>query len=328
MDKIISVKNLCREYVTYERGNSFGEAVKSLFIRKKIIVQAVKNISFDISGGEIIGLLGENGAGKSTTIKMLTGVLYPTSGEVNVMDFVPFSQRGKYVRHIGAVFGQKSQLIWDIPPLDSFALNKAIYSIPDSDYDKRLGKMLDILDIGGVVKKPTRVLSLGERMKCEFVMAMLHNPRIVFLDEPTIGVDIIAKEAIREFIREMNSEGVTFILTTHDLEDVERLARRVIIINHGDKVFEDSLDALKRHLGDNKTVKIKMKTPVPPMSGIEGVSLISEPGGLEAELLVNNAVLPINDFISYISNLGDIQDIAIKEPGIESVIKSIYGEGK
>ncbi|MDR2932419.1 MAG: ATP-binding cassette domain-containing protein [Oscillospiraceae bacterium] len=169
-----------------------AETIKSLFHREKVSVKAVRDVSFAIGEGEIVGLLGENGAGKSTTIKMLSGMLFPTSGAIKVLGFEPFRQRSKYVRHIGAVFGQKSQLIWDIPPLDSFAINRAIYAVPDRDYKERLDRMVTMLGLDEVVQKPTRVLSLGERMKCEFIMAMLHGPKVVFLDEPTIGVDLIA----------------------------------------------------------------------------------------------------------------------------------------
>lgn len=328
MKPVITVNNLCKEYVTYQRGNSLGETVKSLFVRKKVVVSAVKNISFTIGEGEIIGLIGENGAGKSTIIKMLSGVLFPTSGDIEVLGYEPFSQRSRYVGKIGAVFGQKSQLIWDIPPIDSFALNKAIYRVADKDYKDRLEMMTSLLGIGDVMKKPTRVLSLGERMKCEFVMAMLHSPRVVFLDEPTIGVDLIAKDAIRGFVRDMNKAGVTFILTTHDLDDVERLAQRVIVINHGEKVFEDSLEALSKHLGDTKTVHISMKTPIPEAGiTIDGVAVASRTGKKEMELLVDHARISVNDLILHLSGIGEIADISIKEPGIEAVIKSIYSDG-
>ena len=328
MGAVISVSNLCKTYTTYQRGESFGETVKSLFVRKKTIIQAVKGISFDIAAGEIVGLLGPNGAGKSTTIKMLTGVLFPTSGEVHVMGFVPFRDRKHYVSHIGAVFGQKSQLIWDIPPLDSFALNKAIYAIPDTAYRAQLDRMVDILGLGDVITRPTRVLSLGERMKCEFVMSMLHKPQVVFLDEPTIGVDLIARESIHAFIREMNSEGVTFILTTHNLEDVERLAHRVIIVNHGEKVFEDSLAVLRRYLGDKKTVRVITKSPIPVPHGVfgRGVSLLELAGDKEVVLEVDNALLPMNDFMSLLASLGELQDISIKEVDVDKVIKAIYNE--
>ena len=230
--------------------------------------------------------------------------------------------------HIGAVFGQKSQLIWDIPPLDSFALNKAIYNIPGKEYRERLDHMVSLLGLTEVVQKPTRTLSLGERMKCEFVMAMLHAPRVVFLDEPTIGVDLIAKDAIRGFIRDMNGNGVTFILTTHDLEDIERLAKRVIIINHGEIVFDDSLDVLKKYLGDRKIVRIVMKSPIDidGTAGAAGLDIISRSGDREAELMIDHSVVTIDSLIKYLSGLGDILDISIKEMGIEAVIKSIYGK--
>lgn len=325
-EPLILVRNLCKDYVTYKRGETLRETIKSLFVRRKVVVPAVKNVSFDIAAGEIVGLLGENGAGKSTIIKMLSGVLFPTSGQCRVLGYVPFDQRRKYVGHIGAVFGQKSQLIWDIPPLDSFALNKAVYGVSDSDYRARLDEMVDMLGLEGIVEKPTRVLSLGERMKCEFIMAMLHAPQVVFLDEPTIGVDIIAKEAIRDFIRRKNAEGVTFILTTHDLEDVERLAHRVIIINHGEVVFQDSLTALRHHLGDNKRVSIVMKNPItsPEQLNRKGIVLISRQSDREAEMLVDGAEMTMNELIATLSGMGEIQDVSIKEMGMDAIIQSIY----
>jgi ABC-2 type transport system ATP-binding protein len=325
---VISALNLRREYVTYDRGETLRETVISLFARKKVVIPAVKGISFEIGEGEIVGLLGANGAGKSTTIKMLTGVLFPTSGEIQVLGFVPFRDRKRYVSHIGAVFGQKSQLIWDIPPLDSFLLNKAIYAIPDATYRAQLNRMTDILDLGGVVRRPTRTLSLGERMKCEFVMSMLHRPQVVFLDEPTIGVDLIAKDSIHGFIREMNSEGVTFVLTTHDLEDVERLAHRVIIINHGEKVFEGGLQQLKRYLGDKKTVRVATKGALPPLDGIlgPGAELLEMAGDKEAVLEVDSALLPMEDLMKLVASLGELQDISIKEMDIDKVVKAIYNE--
>ena len=326
MPSIITVENLKKTFVTHKRDETLRATLKSLFVRQKVLVEAVKGVSFTVNEGEIVGLLGENGAGKSTTIKMLTGVLHPSSGTVKVMGYVPHAERKKYVKHIGAVFGQKSQLIWDIPPLDSFALNQAIYEIPEPEYRERLNNMLTLLDIAEIAKKPTRSLSLGERMKCEFVMAMLHDPRVVFLDEPTIGIDIVAKEAIHNFIRQKNAEGVTFILTTHDLEDIESLARRVIIINHGEKVFEDTLTALRHHLGNQKTAQIQMKHKVDPAryTTHPGITLQRQINEREVELLIDQDLLPINDFIDHISRLGEIQDISIKEIGIGMVIKSIY----
>jgi len=234
---LIEVENLAKTYKSYQRGNTFGEAVKSLFVRKPLYIPALKEISFSIDQGELLGFLGPNGAGKSTTLKILTGVLHPSSGSVRIMGYTPWRDRRKYVANIGAVFGQKSQLLWDIPPVDAFYLNKAIYAIPEREFKKTMDQMVELLGVGELIRKPTRQLSLGERMKCEFIMAMLHQPKIVFLDEPTIGLDVIAKDKIREFILEMNKNGVTFILTTHDLGDIEHLAKRVIVVNHGEIVF-------------------------------------------------------------------------------------------
>lgn len=267
--KIIKVQNLSKTYTTYQRGSSMSETMKSFFKREKVIVKAVDNVSFEIEEGSITGLLGPNGAGKSTTIKMLCGALYPTSGEIEVFtarshaegrtSYHPYADRKKYVKEIGAVFGQRSQLVWDIPPVDSFNMNRAIYGISKADYKERLDELAALFEIEEIMHKPTRVLSLGERMKCEFIMAMLHRPKIVFLDEPTIGLDIIAKASVREFIRKVNNNGTTFILTTHDLEDVKQLAEHVIIINHGVKVFDDTLQNLQQITGDQKVVETVVK---------------------------------------------------------------------
>lgn len=302
------------------------DTVKSMFVREKVIIESVKNISFDIERGSITGLLGKNGAGKSTTIKMLTGVLYPTSGEINVLGYVPHKQRAKYVMQIGAVFGQKSQLIWDIPPADSFNMNKTIYGISDDTYKKNLDKMTELFGLSDIITKPTRSLSLGERMKCEFVMAMLHDPEIVFLDEPTIGLDIISKEAIRGFIHEMNRAGTTFILTTHDIGDVEKLADRIIVINGGEKVYDDSLASLKKHLGNKKTAVVQMKNPLGDID-IPGVTVTDRPSAYEAELSIDCELIGINAFVSYLGSLGEIADVSIKNLSTEEIVKSIYIAG-
>jgi len=323
---IITATDLTKNYITYKRGDSLRETVASVFRREKVVVEAVKGVSFSVDRGEIVGLLGKNGAGKSTTLKMLTGILLPTKGEVDVLGFSPFRQRSKYVSRIGGVFGQKSQLVWDIPPLDSFRMNKAIYGVPDGVYNGQLELMAGILNAGEIIKRPTRSLSLGERMKCEFIMAMLHKPEVVFLDEPTIGLDILAKEAIRLFILDMNRKGVTFILTTHDIQDVERLAGRVIIINSGEKVFEDTQEALKRRLGERKSVDVVFKTPVEGIA-LDGVTVLSRKNPMEAAISVDCSVTPMNRFIAYMSELGEIADISIRGPGMEEIIKSIYAGG-
>ncbi len=320
----IKVENLVKSYTTYKRGSGFKETIKSFFKREKVNINAVDGISFEIEKGTICGILGPNGAGKSTTIKMLCGALYPTSGAIDVMGYSPARDRVKYVQKIGAVFGQKSQLIWDIPPVDSFAMNKAIYGISDEDYKKRLSEMTELFDVEEVIHKPTRVLSLGERMKCEFIMAMLHSPEIVFLDEPTIGLDVIAKNKIREVVSEMNRKGTTFILTTHDLEDVEQLADNVIIINHGKKVFDDSLASLKNALGSKKIVTL---TLTKPYNGDEigGAKIISRDGA-DISIEVDTEKQEITDFLKTLTEYVDFRDISVKELPMDMIITRIYSE--
>lgn len=322
---IITVENMVKSYSTYKRGSGFGETVKSFFKRERVDINAVNDISFEIEKDCICGILGPNGAGKSTTIKMLCGALYPTSGKIDVMGYSPAKDRIKYVHKVGAVFGQKSQLIWDIPPIDSFAMNRAIYDIPKEDYRKRLKEMTELFDIGEVIHKPTRVLSLGERMKCEFVMAMLHQPEIVFLDEPTIGLDVIAKAKIREFISEMNRKGTTFILTTHDLEDVEQLAHKVIIINHGKKVFDDSLQSLKSTLGNKKIITLSLNAPYTEES-LGGAKVIRGENPYEISLEADLDKQGIRELLSNLNETVNFADISIKELPMDMIITRIYNE--
>ncbi|NLG88303.1 MAG: ATP-binding cassette domain-containing protein [Clostridiaceae bacterium] len=320
---MISVSNLTKTYYTYRRGSSFTDTLKSFFRRERISINAVNNVSFEVEEGQIAGILGPNGAGKSTTIKMLTGTLYPTSGNISVMGYTPFRDRNTYVNHIGAVFGQKSQLVWDIPPVDSFHMNKAIYSIPEKEFKKTLDELTSLFELEDIIEKPTRVLSLGERMKCEFVMAMLHRPKIVFLDEPTIGLDVIAKQKIRAFIREMNRQGVTFILTTHDLEDVEQLARKVIIINHGQKVFDGTLQNLKMNLGAKKIIRVILTEPVADIK-LDGVKVIEKNSDLEYTMEVDLENNSINAVIRQLTEMCEFSDISIKELPMEKIITEIY----
>ncbi|MBH1941032.1 ATP-binding cassette domain-containing protein [Mobilitalea sibirica] len=327
MGNIITVENLIKRYDTYKRGSGFKDSVKSLFHREKVPVMAVNNISFSVKEGDIIGILGPNGAGKSTTIKMLTGTLYPTDGKIEVMGYNPTKDRKTYVHQIGAVFGQKSQLIWDIPPIDGFRMNKAIYGVSDQDYEERIKVMSKLFNVEEYITRPTRVLSLGERMKCEFIMAMLHQPKVVFLDEPTIGLDVIAKQKIREFILEMNKRGTTFILTTHDLEDVEQLARNVVIINHGEKVFDDSIHSLRKVLGAKKIVELTLHSPIDQLD-MEGVSILERKNELSITVSVDLDIIAINDFISRLSALCDFTDISIKEMPMETIITHIYQSKK
>lgn len=333
MEHIITVENLTRTYVTYKRGSGFKESLKSFFKREKVNVEAVKDINFQVKKGDIIGILGPNGAGKSTTIKMLTGTLYPTSGTIEVMGYNPSKNRSEYVKNIGAVFGQKSQLIFDIPPVDSFRMNKAIYDIPEKEYEERLSRLVSLLDLGDKVMRPTRVLSLGERMKCEFIMAMLHNPKIVFLDEPTIGLDVVAKQTIRDFIKSMNENGTTFILTTHDLQDVEELAKNVVIINKGTKVFDGTIEELRSNLGNKKIVELILnKKPKLKKIGeeyelpIRGTKILSSQEEQRFTIEVDVDSIPMNEFVMELAHLCDFSDISIRELPMEKIITRIYKE--
>ncbi|MNI18657.1 Methionine import ATP-binding protein MetN 2 [compost metagenome] len=326
MMPVIDVQHLTKTYKTYKRGAGMGQTFKSFFQREEVVVHAVNDISFAIGQGEICGMLGPNGAGKSTAIKMLCGALYPTSGEIQVLGYSPARDRKRYVGKIGAVFGQKSQLIWDIPPIDSFHMNKAIYGIANPDFKSRLEELTELLDIAHVIEKPTRVLSLGERMKCEFVMAMLHRPDILFLDEPTIGLDVIAKVKIREFIRQMNKkQNMTCILTTHDLEDVEELAHRVIVINHGEKVFDDSLQQLKLFLGEKKRVNFTFAESVQgTVFDNAYTKVIDRLSDFQITLEVDTAHISVSDFLEDISRKHRFSDISVKELPIQQVVMNIY----
>lgn len=333
MSNIITVENLSKKYTTYKRGSGFKESVNSFFHREKVFVDAVKDVSFTVEDGDIIGILGPNGAGKSTTIKMLTGTLYPTEGKIDVMGYTPSKNRIAYVKHMGAVFGQKSQLIFDIPPVDSFRMNKAIYGLSQQEYDERLNMLVELLELEDKVMRPTRVLSLGERMKCEFIMAMLHNPRIVFLDEPTIGLDVIAKQNIRQFIKEMNKKGTTFILTTHDLEDVEQLARNIVIINKGEKVFDNTIQELRKNLGNKKIVELTLSKKVHFKKDgdeykldIPGSKIIEGGKDLTMTIEVDIEYIPINQFITRLSAVCEFSDISIKELPMDKIITNIYRE--
>ncbi|MFQ9514745.1 MAG: ATP-binding cassette domain-containing protein [Eubacterium sp.] len=334
MSKIITVNHLTKKYVTYKRESDFKASLKSFIKRTKVYVTAVDDVSFEIEKGDIVGILGPNGAGKSTTIKMLAGTLYPSEGNIQVMGYNPNKERVQYVKRMGAVFGQKSQLIFDIPPVDSFRLNKAIYDISDDEFNKRLNDLTELLELGDKINRPTRVLSLGERMKCEFIMAMLHNPEIVFLDEPTIGLDVISKRNIWRFIKEMNKNGTTFILTTHDLEDVEELVNNVIIINNGKKVFDDSLDNLRKNLGNKKIVQISLNDvrKVQEKNGekelnIPGTKILDSSDASTLRIEVDVDVTPITTFISELSSRYSFTDISIKELPMEKIIRHIYTEG-
>ncbi len=322
---IITVKNLTRSYKSHKRGQGFSAAIKSIFKRETVISDAVKGINFSIDEGELVGFVGPNGAGKSTTIKMLTGILYPTSGEVKVLEFNPWDDRKNYVCNIGVVLGQKSQLWWDLPPIDSFYLMKGIYAIPENDFKERLDAMVSMLGISEIMKRPSRDLSLGERMKCEFVMALLHNPKVLFLDEPTIGVDAIAKEEIRDFLKEINAKyKTTIILTTHDMDDIEEVCKRIIIIDKGSLIYDGSLEKVKSKYIKTKTVEIDFTTVKNKKKFdalLKKCEIISKRKQfISVKLLAKDTPKFVQEFMIAC----DVVDLLVHEPALEEVIKEIY----
>jgi ABC-2 type transport system ATP-binding protein len=326
-EPIIEVQGLTRTFKTYKRKQGFKAVFKSIFKREKVIVNAVDNISFTINKGEMVGFVGPNGAGKSTTIKAMTGILYPTSGIVHVLDYIPWAQRKKYVKNIGVVFGQKTQLWLDLPPLDAFYLNKRLYSIPDTEFKERLDTMVKILNVQEIMQRPTRNLSLGERMKCEFIMALLHNPPVLFLDEPTIGVDAIAKDEIREFLKFVNAKyKTTFILTTHDMDDIEELCNRIIIIDHGKIIYDGSINKVKQRYIKWRTVDIEFGK----ITDRRKFNSLIKKGELQVDkehyksIKFEKRKVNIPETLQKLMNCCEVIDISVHEPRLDHVIKEIY----
>src|SRR3989344_2251332 len=323
MQPVIVVKNLKKTYKTHEREPGLINAVKSLFHRKYEYKEALKVISFEVEEGEILGLIGPNGAGKSTAIKALSGVLFPSSGEVKVLDFIPWKDRIKYVKHIGVVFGQKEQLWWDIPAIDTFYLHKDLFEINDKEFEKRLNHMVKILQIEDIMKTPVRDLSLGERMKCKIVAALIHNPKLVFLDEPTIGLDIISKERFVDFVKDVNKKyNTTFIVTTHDMQDIERLCKRIIIINHGEIIYDGYLEHIKDKFIKKKVIDVKIEDKKADFK-LEGCKILQKTK-YELKIELNLKKNTIENLVNYLLRRFMIADINIQDPSIEEIIKSIY----
>jgi len=322
---IIHVKDLKKSFKTYKREQGLVEALKSLFSRKFTIKEALKGISFDIAEGEIVGLIGPNGAGKSTAIKVLSGLLWPDSGEVIVTGMIPWKNRVKYVSNIGVVFGQKTQMLWDLPPIDSFYMDKDLYSIPELQFTQRLKEMTKMLEVEEVMKSPVRELSLGERMRCEVINALLHRPPLVFLDEPTIGLDVIAKDTFRDFILNVNKKHkTTFIVTTHDMQDIEKLCSRIIIINHGKIIYDGPLEEIKHKYFTDKHIEVKFAQKIEKFE-FKGCKVLQKQEYL-LKLELDTKTTKVQELINYLLKNFDVADITVADPPIEEIIKKIYKE--
>ena len=322
---IITVNDLSKEYKIIERDSGFINAIKSFIKRKYRIVKAVDSVSFKIKKGEIVGYIGPNGAGKSTTIKMLSGILKPDHGEIKVLGMNPFDDRIKYVKEIGVVFGQKSQLWWDIPAEESFDLLKDIYKIPDEEYEKNKKELVEILHLEDIIKSPVRQLSLGERMKCELVASLLHNPKILFLDEPTIGLDAISKVIVRDFIKRINKEKkMTIILTTHDMADIETLTDRLIVIGHGKKLYDGSVESIKNEYSNEKIVEIVYEE-LKKIPKIKNTEIISNDGSVLI-IKIDTRYVKVSDITYEYSKVCEIKDINVFSEGIDEIIYKLYTE--
>ena len=324
---IIKVKDLAKTYKIIEKEDGLIGYFKNLIKPKYKEFTAVNHINFEIQEGELVGYIGENGAGKSTTIKMLTGLLTPTSGEVVVDNLVPNKNRIENNKKIGAVFGQKTQLWWDLPVIESFRLIKKMYKIPDGEYRKNLKKFSEILELDDLLEKQVKNLSLGQKMRCEIAATFLHNPKIVYLDEPTIGLDVLVKERIRAFIKEINKEkNTTVILTTHDLKDIEDVCDRIILLDKGQIIYDGEKEKFKETYGKQVIAQIivKNKTSLITTETINDEFEVVEESDEQVKIRFNHDKYTIMDIVNRISNYCEITDMHIEEQGLEEILKEIY----
>jgi viologen exporter family transport system ATP-binding protein len=320
----ITVRDLTKVYRVHERDAGLGAALRSLVSRRYRDVRAVEGVSFDVASGEVVGFLGPNGAGKTTTLKMLSGLLYPTAGEARVLGHVPWRREKEYLRRISMVMGNRSQLIWDIPAIDSFRVNQAVYRIPDAQYRQILAELTELLDLGALLNKQVRSLSLGERMKCELAASLLHRPAVLFLDEPTIGVDVTMQTRIRRFIAEYNRlHGATIILTSHYMADVTALCRRVIVIHHGRILYDGGLDSLVERMAPFKLIEIDLEREPDGLDPGRYGELIRREGQKLA-LRVPKAETPAVT-ARLLAEL-PVLDLSVEDPPIEEVIDRVFQE--
>lgn len=324
---MIEMKGISKTYRVRRREAGLGNALKSIFSRDYTEIPALRDMTFTVPDGQILGYIGPNGAGKSTTIKILSGILRPDGGMCTVDGLVPWEDRKKHVARLGVVFGQRSQLWWDVPVRESFDLLRDIYRVPEAAYRENLERLTALLDLGDLLRTPARMLSLGQRMRCEIAAALLHGPEVLFLDEPTIGLDPVVKENIRALIRQMNRElGTTIFLTSHDVGDIEKLCRRIIIVNSGRIVLDDSMEHLKNHYLDRKIVEAKLREET-PLPAAEGITLLKQKGS-RVKFQVDTGKLRINDALHMI-DAENLEDINISNVPLESIITEIYkAEGR
>lgn len=321
---MIELRNINKTFKVAKRNAGFAEAVKALFKKEYTYIHALQDVSFSIADGEMVGYIGPNGAGKSSTIKIMSGILTPDSGECTINGRTPWKDRIGHVQEIGVVFGQRSQLWWDVPVIDSFELLREIYKVKEDRYRKTLANLTELLDISEIVKTPARQLSLGQRMRCEIAASLLHNPKILFLDEPTIGLDAVSKIAVRDFIKTINRENkTTVILTTHDMQDIEALTERILLIGKGRILLDGSLADLKKQHSSRKTLTVDYAGNALPKN--EHMTVLKDLNG-HAEFLIDSDMFSVSDAITFISSHAEIKDISVSGESIDETVVSLYKE--
>ncbi|AEJ20256.1 ABC transporter ATP-binding protein [Gracilinema caldarium] len=324
---MIEVHHLVKHFTKIVKEKGVGGSLKSLFAPQKELVRAVDDVSFQVAEGEILGFIGPNGAGKSTVIKMLTGILSPTDGWCRINGYIPQKERKRYVREIGVVFGQRTQLWWDLPLTETYTVLKEIYDIPSAEYKQRLEFLDHVLELGPILSSPVRTLSLGQRMRADIAASMLHKPRVLFLDEPTIGLDIVVKDSIRRAIREINrTEKTTIILTTHDLNDIEQLCQRIVLIDKGKLVYDGDLDRIRTNFGKIREITFMLeeadqvqRIPFPPH---EDLDIKQE--GAKIRLRFNTEVCSLPQMLAIILQAVQVKDISVQDVDIEEILRRVY----
>jgi ABC-2 type transport system ATP-binding protein len=321
----IRVRDLVKDFRTPKRHPGLLGSLRTLFTRERMVTRAVDGVDLDIAEGELVGYLGPNGAGKSTTIKMLTGILVPTAGEVEVCGLVPWRDREQNALNIGVVFGQRTQLWWDLPLIESFKLIKKMYGMSDEMYRVNLGRFVDSLGLDAFINTPVRQLSLGQRMRGDLAAAMLYEPRVLYLDEPTVGLDVLAKERIRGFVEQLNQTNrTTVILTTHDMSDVERLCKRVVVIDQGRVIYDGSVARLKTEYAPYRVLVVHVASDIDLIEAPGAERIASEDGRVSFRFDPDET--RVADLIGAITSRYPVTDLSIVEPDLEGVIKQIYGE--
>ena len=320
----IEVTDLRKTFQTKRKAAGMSGSVRALFKPQYSAVEAVRGLSFQMEAGELLGFIGPNGAGKSTTIKILTGILHPSGGDARVLGYVPWKERQKLAYHIGTVFGQRPQLWYHLPAMDTFTLFGKIFEMEERDTKMRIAQLAETFEIQDLLETPVRKLSLGQRMRCEVAASLLHRPKLILLDEPSIGLDVVAKQHIRDAIREMaKQENVGVLLTSHDAGDLEALCRRVIIINHGQIVYEEKVSNLKRKFLTTKLVEVRYAEEVPMNFSLDGVELLKV-GHYGVKLRFDTRKTPVEKVLSHLTDAGNVVDITISDPPLEEVIAKIY----